>query len=256
MELPRVGANHHNSATSRHRDRLFTLIAFNRFGRFPVTLVVLTDNNVRFHPAAFTRDLLGVSLRLEFHVAKLLDYKERVTGRRSGENIFAAATRLHLAVQRERPRRKYRDDTFRFELKRQLMRDVVEARPPQPDDEQRILRLLAFLDWLVALPTELESLFFDETESARGADVMPYVTSWERIGIEKGLERGLEKGLEQGREQGLQLGELREKHTVLKRQFDRKFGLQPEDSALIDGTDDPDRLDAALDAIIGSSRAR
>ena len=86
------------------------------------------------------------------------------------------------------------------------MREVVQTRPPQPDEEQRILRLLAFLDWLVALPTELERLFFEETESARGADVMPYVTSWERIGIEK--------------------GELREKHTVLKRLFDRKFGLQ------------------------------
>ena len=204
-------------------DRLFQYAyrIYDRFGRFPVTLVVLTDNDARFHPTAFTRDLLGVSLRLEFHVAKLLDYKERVKRRRSGDNIFAAVTRLHLAVQRERPRRRYRDNTFRFELKRRLMREVVEARPPQPDEEQRILRLLAFLDWLVALPTELESLFFDETESARGADVMPYVTSWERMGIKKGLEQG-----QRGREQGLQLGELREKHTVLKRLFDRKFGLQ------------------------------
>ena len=66
---------------------------------------------------------------------------------------------------------------------------------------------------------------------------MPYVTCWERMGIEKGL----------------QLGELRDKHTVLKRLFDRKFGLRPEDAGLIDGTDDPDRLDAALDAIIGAS---
>ncbi len=86
---------------------------------------------------------------------------------------------------------------------------------------------------------------------------MPYVTSWERIGIEKGLEQGLEKGLEQGleqgREQGLQLGELREKHAVLKRQFDRKFGLLPEDAELIDATDAPERLDAALDAIIDAS---
>ncbi|MDA3948624.1 MAG: hypothetical protein PF508_05295 [Spirochaeta sp.] len=82
---------------------------------------------------------------------------------------------------------------------------------------------------------------------------MPYVTSWERIGIEKGLERGREQGLEQGREQGMQLGELREKHAVLKRQFDRKFGLLPEDAELIDATDAPERLDAALDAIIDAS---
>ncbi|MDA3948625.1 MAG: hypothetical protein PF508_05300 [Spirochaeta sp.] len=70
---------------------------------------------------------------------------------------------------------------------------------------------------------------------------MPYVTSWERIGIEKGLE------------QGMQLGELRNKHAVLKRLFDRKFGLQAEDAALIDNTDSPERLDAALDAIIDAT---
>ncbi|MDA3948629.1 MAG: hypothetical protein PF508_05320, partial [Spirochaeta sp.] len=108
-------------------DRLFQYAyrIYDRFGRFPVTLVVLTDSDSRFYPVAFARDLLGASLRLEFHVAKLLDYKKRVRPRRTDENVFAAVTRLHLAVQAERPRRRYRDDAFRFELKHRLMREVV-----------------------------------------------------------------------------------------------------------------------------------
>jgi flagellar biosynthesis/type III secretory pathway protein FliH len=35
---------------------------------------------------------------------------------------------------------------------------------------------------------------------------MPYVTSVERFGIEKGLQQGIEKGLQQGIEKGLQQG--------------------------------------------------
>ena len=70
---------------------------------------------------------------------------------------------------------------------------------------------------------------------------MPYVTSWERMGIEKGLEKGIEQG------------ELRERHAVLKRLLDRKFGLEPGDAELIEGVTDPDRLDAALDAIIDAT---
>lgn len=34
---------------------------------------------------------------------------------------------------------------------------------------------------------------------------MPYVTSWERFGIEKGLEQGLEQGLREAIELGLEL---------------------------------------------------
>ena len=37
---------------------------------------------------------------------------------------------------------------------------------------------------------------------------MPYITSVERIGMEKGREEGLEQGLEQGREQGRTEGEV------------------------------------------------
>jgi predicted transposase/invertase (TIGR01784 family) len=236
------------SPESTFAERLFQYAyrIYDRFGHFPVTLVVLADSNTRFRPAEFTRDLLGATLRLEFHTAKLIDYRERVRVPGEDENIFATVTRIHLAVQQEKLQRKWTDDRSRYELKRRLMREVVEERADRPEEQKKLLGLLAFLDWLVALPKELDQLFFDETETARGAQTMPYVTSWERMGIEKGLEQGIE--------QGLARGELRDKHAVLKRLLDRKFGLEPEDAELIEGVTDPNRLDAALDAIIDATQ--
>ena len=37
---------------------------------------------------------------------------------------------------------------------------------------------------------------------------MPYITSVERIGIQKGVQQGFQQGVQQGREQGIQLGIL------------------------------------------------
>jgi hypothetical protein len=45
---------------------------------------------------------------------------------------------------------------------------------------------------------------------------MPYITSFERIGIEKGLQQGLQQGIQQG------------EVIVLRRQLTRRFGPLPE----------------------------
>lgn len=66
---------------------------------------------------------------------------------------------------------------------------------------------------------------------------MKYVTSVERLAIERGLEKGmqqglqqgLQKGLEQGLEQGLERGRAQGSASVLLRQLNRRFGpLSPD----------------------------
>ena len=49
---------------------------------------------------------------------------------------------------------------------------------------------------------------------------MPYISSFERAGIEKGLEQGLQQGLQQGRLVG--------KAQLLRRQLARRFGEVPD----------------------------
>ena len=53
---------------------------------------------------------------------------------------------------------------------------------------------------------------------------MPYVTSVERFGIEKGLKQGLQLGLEQGLEKGLRQGEA----NVVIRLLTKRFGSLPQ----------------------------
>ena len=70
---------------------------------------------------------------------------------------------------------------------------------------------------MIRLPEDLEEAFRAELvyqlEEARR---MPYVTTVERAGIEKGLQQGLQQGLAQGQKQG--------EAAVLLRQLTRKFG--------------------------------
>jgi hypothetical protein len=55
---------------------------------------------------------------------------------------------------------------------------------------QDILELFRFIDWLLMLPDILENSLMSELEQFEEIQKMPYVTSAERIGIEKGLKQG------------------------------------------------------------------
>ena len=86
-------------------------------------------------------------------------------------------------------------------------------------DKQRIIDLFSVIDWLMRLPTELEKRLMHEVYTLERKVTMPYVTSAERFGIEKGLQQGLAQGLEQGEQKGMQKGEAALLQTLLARRF-------------------------------------
>jgi hypothetical protein len=96
-------------------------------------------------------------------------------------------------------------------------------------DRQRILDLSAVLDWMMRLPEALEQQLWHEIETLEGETKMPYVTSIERIAIQRGLGQGLEQGLEQGRQQGLHQGKLEGVAAVLERLLTKRFGSLSEE---------------------------
>ena len=49
---------------------------------------------------------------------------------------------------------------------------------------------------------------------------MRYVTSIERLAIERGMQQGIEQGIEQGMQQGMQ----HEARAILERQMHKRFG--------------------------------
>ena len=125
-----------------HRDDTFELRLLqyayrilDRLGQLPVTLAVLTDTAPGFRPAGHYRlePIPGNSLTLEYRVVKLLDLEGRVAtalaeyeSHQGGKlNLFAAVVDVHLRMQQERRTRNWRDNQFRFTLKRRLIADVV-----------------------------------------------------------------------------------------------------------------------------------
>jgi hypothetical protein len=53
-----------------------------------------------------------------------------------------------------------------------------------------------FLDWLLPLPEELAHTVAGVVAQKRKGNIVPYVTSWERIGIQKGHLKGLREAIE------------------------------------------------------------
>jgi hypothetical protein len=73
------------------------------------------------------------------------------------------------------------------------------------------------IDWVLALPEELEQQLRTKIHQFEENRQMPYISSWERLAIREGLAKGLEQGLEQGK----QLDEL----TVILQLLQNRFGV-------------------------------
>lgn len=94
-----------------------------------------------------------------------------------------------------------------------------------------VLELFRVIDWMMRLPDELERRFLEAVYELEEAKKMPYVTSAERFGIEKGLQQGLQQGLAAERQ-------------LLLRQIRRRFGAGCAEVAagMLERIEDTERL--------------
>ena len=65
-------------------------------------------------------------------------------------------------------------------------------------ERQDVINLFHFIDWVMSLPAELEQEFWQEVSQYQEEQRMPYITSVERIGIQKGMREGLIEGISVG----------------------------------------------------------
>ncbi len=81
-------------------------------------------------------------------------------------------------------------------------------------DAEDVRQLLRFIDWIMDLPQELEQRFQQELTAYQQEKHMPFITIFERVGMEKGLLEGIEACLRMKfGEEGLELmPDLRELH--------------------------------------------
>ena len=85
--------------------------------------------------------------------------------------------------------------------------------------KEKILSLYRYIDWMMALPPEMEEKLTAELTVYEEARKMTYVTNAERIGYQRGMQRGMQQGIQQGIQQGMQQGLLRGIGLGLKLKF-------------------------------------
>ncbi len=174
------------------------------------SLAILGDDDPDWRPDRFENELLGSKSSFVYPVVKLTDYNERWAELEADSNPAAVLVMAHLKARATR-----KDPGSRFRWKKELVRRLYA----RDYEKKEIRELFRFIDWVMALPKELEQELRVEVQKIEEERRMRYVTSIERLAKEEGHDEGRKEGRKEGREEGML--------AVLKRQLTRRFGDLP-----------------------------
>ena len=165
--------------------RYFTRLR-DRYGVDVVSLAVLADSSPAFHPRGFQLERWGCSNAFHFPTAKLLEYLEpsRWAALEQSSNRFALVVMAQLRAKVTKDADELKGWKFR------LVRSMYERGYGRSD----ILEMFRIIDWMISLPSALEALFREDVYQFEEEHKMPYVTTVERAGIEKGIQLGMQQG--------------------------------------------------------------
>jgi hypothetical protein len=173
------------------------------FGYPATSVAILCDGDPKWRPHQYSFALPGTTLNYEFSTVKLLDYRDRWTELENSQNPFAWVVMAHLKMQETK-----RDKPSRKVWKLRLIRSLHESGYNETD----VLNLFNFVDWVLGLPKALEVEFWRELQAYEEERKVPYITSVERIGYDRGKVEGEESGVEKGQ------------RSLILRQLSRKVG--------------------------------
>jgi len=170
--------------------RVFTYFyrIYDRFKRYPVSLVVFTDPRKSFKPDTHKVEIYGCELIFRYRAYKILEYKEEEL--EESTNPFALAVLAwKLALQAGD------DEERRFIFKRKLIRLMFE----RGYGRDEIISLFRFIDGALYLNDEAKNeLIYKELNEFQEEKKMPYISSVEKAAMEKGIKEGLLKAIELG----------------------------------------------------------
>jgi len=153
---------------------------YDRYKRRVASIAILGDERSSWRPNQFESELWGCEVLFRFPVVKLIDYQQQWSALEASRNPFATVVMAHLKAQETR-----QVSQDRFEWKLAITRRLYE----QGYSRQDVLNLFQFIDWVMSLPEELEQEFWREVRNLEEDLRMPYITSVERIGFQKGIEQ-------------------------------------------------------------------
>lgn len=175
-----------------------------------VTAAILADTDPKWRPARYENEMLGCGVRFDFPVCKLLDLLERREELERSQSPAAVLVLANWASQKMGLH-----DRERFGWKMRLMRSLYE----KGFGRDHIVELYRLIDWLLELPAGAEQEFRTKIIQYDQENIMPYVTSIERLAKAEGRQEGRQEGLEAG---------LRTMREMIKDTLLARFGSVPE----------------------------
>jgi hypothetical protein len=175
---------------------------FDRHKQDVISLGIMGDSDASYRPDQYRRKRFGCNLLFTFPIIKLLDYAQDWDKLQQSKNPFAVVVMAHLKAQ------EVQDVQARKQWKLTLIKQLFQS----GRDRRDIENLLAFIDWLLDLPEELEQELLNELSKIEEEQQMKYITSWERIGEKRGERRGEKQG----------------KTKFFTRLLENRFGTLPE----------------------------
>ena len=157
---------------------------FDRFDRKVASLAILADENPNWRPDHYSYELWGSKVGLWFPSVKLLEYKEKWEELEESTNPFASVVMAHLKAVETAG-----DNEKRYHWKVSLIKRLYRL----GYEKQDVIQLFDFIDWVMALPEELEEELWAEVQKIEEERKMEYVSSVERIGIKKGMQQGMQE---------------------------------------------------------------
>ncbi len=153
---------------------------FDRYDLKVASMALLCDEDSAWRPDSYGYEILNCSHRFSYPVVKLLDHGDDWERLAENENPFALVVLAHLMAMKT-----VKSTEERYHGKLKLIRLLYRKNYPK----QAIQDFLRFIDWVLALPKGLEEELTRTIEAETEGDMTAYVTSWERIGEEKGVTR-------------------------------------------------------------------
>jgi hypothetical protein len=168
--------------------RMFTcMYRVHDFSQLPVVgMAVLTDMENNWRPEEYRQDLWGTWIHYRFHTAKLLDWEGREAELEASDNMFAVVVQVQLV---NRHTRGHVED--RYQARWSLVRRLYERQ----FSRIQVVDLLRFMDWVMVLPPELNQKLQQEIMELEEEKKMPYLSSFERMSMEKGRQEGQQSTL-------------------------------------------------------------
>jgi len=237
-------------STLGHRTFVYAYRIYDKFGNFPLSILLLTDNDPGFRPEIFTlrpTPLAGVTL--QYVVIKTLDYLPRLTELRDSDQVIAQVLRIYLEFQQQRltlglPGVSLSQVRQWLDVKVGLMKGLLELNL----DGETVSEILLFLDWIVRLPRYMEATYDQlQIEALENKEkAMTYVNTFERIALRQKYEKGLEKGLKRGKQLGKNEGKIEALQETILRLLQKDSPLPPEDIPVITNCKNLETLEKAF----------